>query len=107
MKRLLVLAAVAALAACGQQQAANTYPPQYELNFMRSCQAQNPAEGLCTCTWAKIEGEVPVADFAAFERMSTNEQVAHPLRGQIERYALECLNENQVTPAETIAPSAP
>lgn len=104
MKYVLVFAALAVLAACGQQQASNTYPPQYELNFMRSCQAQNPAEGLCTCTWAKIEGEVPAADFAAFERLPVNEQVSHPLRGQIERYALECLNENQPAAQDPPAP---
>lgn len=104
MKHIMVLIALVALAACGQQEQANTYPPQYELNFMRSCQAQNPAEGLCTCTWAKIEGEVPVAEFAAFERLPVNEQVSHPLRGQIERYALECLNENQPTPEDPPAP---
>lgn len=71
---------------------------------MRACQAQNPAEDLCPCTWAKIEREIPPDEFAAFETLPLNEQTAHPLRSQIERYAVECLNEIQPTPEDPPAP---
>lgn len=93
----------AALAGCGQQEA-DTYPPQYELNFMRACQAQGPSGNVCPCTWEKIEREIPPDEFAAFELLPASEQAAHPLYSQIERYALECRDQNDA-PAE--APPAP
>jgi hypothetical protein len=92
-----ILVGLAALAACGQQPA-NTYPPQYELNFMRACQAQGPPSGVCPCTWEKIEREIPPDQFAAFERLPANEQVTHPVYSQLERYALECAGESDPPP---------
>jgi hypothetical protein len=87
--RMTVLAAFAVLAACGRPADA-TYPPQYELNFMRACLAQAPPQGMCPCIWDKIESDVAPADFAAFDRLSPAEQQSHPLQQQIERYALDC-----------------
>jgi hypothetical protein len=90
--RILLLCLVAALVSCGQPEP-NTYPPQYELNFMRACQAQGPVGDVCSCTWEKIQREIPPAEFAAFERLPASEQVGHPLYGQIERFAIGCRNE--------------
>ncbi len=101
--RFILFTALLALAACGQS-APTTYPPQYELNFMRACQAQGPAQGICPCIWGKIVADVPPADFAAFELLSAEEQAQHPLNQQIERYALECAAELP-PPSET--PPAP
>jgi len=101
--RLVILAALTALGACGQQQA-KTYPPQYELNFMRACQAQGPAENVCPCTWEKIEREIPPDAFAAFELLPASEQRVHPLYGQIERYAIECREQSETTPEDPPAP---
>lgn len=98
-----VLLSVLALAACGQQDA-KTYPPQYELNFMRSCQAQRAPAQFCACTWERIERDVSPADFAAFERMPPNEQATNPLRDQIARYAEECRSEAMPAPQKPAAP---
>jgi hypothetical protein len=103
VRKALVLGAFA-LASCGQQ-AANTYPPQYELNFMRACQAQGPGlQSLCTCTWEKIEREIPPDDFAAFERLPANEQTTHPMRERIERYALVCRQQTDPAPEDPPEP---
>jgi hypothetical protein len=105
MKRLgfSIFVLVAALGACGQQDAA-TYPPQYELNFMRACQAQAPNHAVCSCSWEKIESEIAPADFAAFERLPANEQASHPLYAQIERHALECRDQPEAAPEDPPAP---
>lgn len=92
MRLFILAAAAAALAACGRQDA-ETYPPQYELNFMRACQAQSAPAGFCACTWEKIEREIAADDFAAFERLPPGDQQTHPLRQQIQRYADECRTE--------------
>lgn len=74
------------LAACGRQ----GYPPEYEFNFMQACEARSQVAGLCACTWDRIEAEVPPADFAALERLPAAERGAHPLKLQIDEYALVC-----------------
>ena len=95
--RTFAFITVLMLAACGQQEA-KTYPPQYELNFMRACQAQRPAApNQCPCTWERITREIPPDEFAAFERLPANEQVAHPLFAEIQRYALECATQTEGT----------
>jgi hypothetical protein len=91
------------LGACGQQEA-KTYPPEYELNFMRSCLAQGQASVVCTCTWDKIERGITPDEFAAFERLPAPERAVHPMYGQVERYALECVGENATPPASPPAP---
>ena len=95
--RVLACIAFLMLAACGQQDA-NTYPPQYELNFMRACQAQRPAApNQCPCTWERITREIPPDEFATFERLPPDEQVAHPLYAEIQRYAQECATQSDGT----------
>ena len=97
MRVLASIALMLALAACNQQEA-QTYPPQYELNFMRACQAQRPAApNQCPCTWERITREIPPDEFATFERLPPNEQVAHPLYAEIQRYALECATQTEAT----------
>lgn len=87
--QVCIVASLAVLAACGQSAPA-TYPPQYELNFMRACQAQGATTAVCGCIWERIETEVPPADFAAFERLSAAEQTGHAMQQQIEQFALSC-----------------
>jgi predicted small lipoprotein YifL len=94
MRVLILAAAAATLAACGQS-APETYPPQFVLNFMRACQAQGPSQQFCACTWEKVETAVAPADFAAFERLPVTEQATHPVQQQIERFALECAAQLQ------------
>jgi len=101
--RVTIFAALAALAACGQS-APETYPPQFELNFMRACQAQGPSSQFCGCTWEKIEAEVAPADFASFERLPAAEQPSHPVQQQIEQFALECAAQPQTPTEEPPAP---
>jgi hypothetical protein len=101
--RLAAFIALALLTACGQQEA-KTYPPQYELNFMHSCQAQRPPEHVCPCTWERITREIPPAEFATFERLPPNEQVAHPLYSEIQRYAMECRDQSAAAPEDPPAP---
>jgi len=104
MRLLAAIALVLTLAACGEQEA-KTYPPQYELNFMRACQAQRPAvTSLCPCTWERITREIPPDEFATFERLPPNEQVAHPLYAEIQRYALECADQAAPAPEDPPAP---
>jgi hypothetical protein len=97
MRIFAPIALALTLAACGQQDA-NTYPPQYELNFMRACQAQRPAaRNQCPCTWERITREIPPDEFATFERLPPAEQVAHPLYAELQRYALECASQTEAT----------
>lgn len=91
MRRLILLGCVLLTTACGRPAAG--YPAEYELNFMQACEARSAVPGLCACTWAKIEAEVPPADFAALERLPAVEREAHPLKRQIDDYALTCARE--------------
>jgi len=88
---LALALAVLALAGCGPP--AGGYPPAYELNFMNACEARSSIPGLCSCIWEKIETEVAPADFAALERLPAAEREAHPLKLQIDEYALACGRE--------------
>lgn len=98
--RLAAALLVLVLAACGQQ-APSAYAPGIELNFMRACEAQSPIQGLCRCTWDKIAAEVPPGDFTALERLPGPEREAHPLKAQIDGYAMECANELATEQAPT------
>jgi hypothetical protein len=86
--RLHVLVSLLAMAACTQQPA--TYAPDVERNFMVACEAQGSSNALCSCTWDKIEAEVPPGDFAALERMPGPEREGHPLTAQINGYVETC-----------------
>lgn len=88
MAARVLVALTLALSACGRPDAG--FPPQYELNFMRACEAQHPVTGVCACTWAKIESEISRADFDALERLSAAERPTAPLQQQIQGYALAC-----------------
>jgi len=85
----MILCAGIVAAACGPA-SDSAYPPAYELNFMRACEAQGPAAGVCPCTWERIEAEVPRADFEALERATPAERAADPLTARIEAYARAC-----------------
>ncbi len=100
----VVLAVGAMLAACGQRAPA-AYPAAYEANFMRACEAQNPAPGICGCTWARIEASITPEDFAAVERMSPLERSASPVIAQIEGFRLACVGEAQAS--EPVAAPSP
>lgn len=91
MRIVLALAAIA-LASCGQSSQTG-YPPGYEMNFMRACEAQSTVPGLCACTWDKIEAGVSPSDFAAYELLPGTERVSHPLTEQLQGYALTCATE--------------
>lgn len=89
----LVAAALmlATLSACGIPSAG--YPPQYELNFIRACEAQNPPTGVCQCTWDKIEAQIPRSEFDAFERMSASQRPSSPTQQRLTTFALECVGK--------------
>jgi hypothetical protein len=88
--RAVALVLAAALACCGRPETG--YPPAYELNFMRACEAQS-TRALCACIWEKIEADVAAADFAALERLPAAERETHPLKLQIDDYALSCARD--------------
>lgn len=95
MKRALcagALVLVVLTAACGQREPAG-YPPEFELNFMRACEAQNPAADICRCTWERIEANIAAEDFVALERLSPAQRARSPINAQIEGYALGCAAE--------------
>jgi hypothetical protein len=100
--RLLLALAAAALAACSPPAPAR-YPPQYETAFMRGCEGQNPAPGVCACIWDRIEAEVTPDAFAALDRMPAQQRQAHPLMQQINGYALAC--QSSLRPAMEPPPS--
>jgi hypothetical protein len=90
--RLAILAVAGlALAACGQR--AGGYPPGYELEFMRACEAQSAVPGLCQCTWDKIEAEVPADEFAALDQLPGQQREEHPLMQQIAGYTYACATQ--------------
>lgn len=92
MRRIATaLALVAALAGCGAPAAG--YPPQYELNFVRACEAQNPPAGVCQCTWDKVEAQIPRSEFDAFERMPGAQRSSSPIQRQLQSFALECVGK--------------
>lgn len=88
MQRIFLAILALGLGACSRPEAG--YPPQYELNFMRACQAAGTSTAVCACTWEKIEAEVPRAEFDRFERLPAAERSASPVQRQIEGYALAC-----------------
>lgn len=80
-----------ALAGCGRP--ASGYPPEYELNFMRACEARSTVPGVCACTWEKIEAGVSVAEFTALEAMPPAQRETAPVKLRIDGYALTCARE--------------
>jgi len=114
IRTTLALTALVALTACGQpQQQDQGYPPHYEYGFMRACEAQGPAPGVCACTWDRIEAEVPRSEFDRFERLSARERDVDPLKGQFEGFSLACAasaastQEVRVAPVDATEPAAP
>lgn len=91
--RVLAIAFVlgVALAGCGAPAAG--YPPQYELNFVRACQAHSPPAGVCQCTWDKVEAQIPRNEFDAFERMPAAQRPSSPIQRQLQSFALECMGK--------------
>lgn len=97
MRAWLVLAAVAALAACSPP--ARTFAPASEQEFMQACEQGSPAPGLCACTWEKITAEVDPNDFAALERLPGPQRDAHPIMTQILGMRQACLASLTAPPA--------
>jgi len=92
--RLFCVGLALLAAACGPR-APVGYPPDYEINFMRSCRAQNPAVDICRCTWEKIEANITPQDFAGLERLPPAARAQSPLSAQIQGYGLDCAVEAQ------------
>ncbi|MGE0740986.1 MAG: hypothetical protein AB7O98_06555 [Hyphomonadaceae bacterium] len=100
MRAFVFILVASMLAACGQAQQQAAYPPEYEVNFMRACQAQpEAADGRCACIWDAIEANVSPQDFAALERMTPAQREIDPLSRQIEAYALSCIPGGTEGPA--------
>lgn len=91
MRIALGLLAALALAACNQQSRA--YPPEYEMNFMRTCEPRSDTPGQCACIWDRIEENVPADEFAALDQLPGPQRDAHPLMQQITGYSLACRAE--------------
>lgn len=87
--RFIVVAALL-LAGCGQPQQAATYTPEYELNFMRACQANGTPVSACGCVWGKISTEVPVGEFEAYELLPAEARTSHPLTAQVREFIQAC-----------------
>ncbi|MEZ5956673.1 MAG: hypothetical protein R3C27_05610 [Hyphomonadaceae bacterium] len=86
--RLLASLSLLVLAACNPQPA--TYAPDVARNFLMACEAQGSSSELCSCTWDRIEADIPPGDFAALERMPGPQREAHPLTAQINGYVEAC-----------------
>ena len=104
MKAALVLLLLAA-ASCGRP--ATGYPPEYELNFIRACEARSAVPGVCACTWEKIEAGVTVAEFTALEAMPAAQRETAPAKLRIDEYALSCARELGAERSGAQAPAAP
>lgn len=92
MRSAIAIAALVLLAACGQPQSTG-YPPEYELNFMRACQAAGSSNPICACVWGKIAGEISVDAFEALEQLPQAERETHPMTAQIQGYRTACVAE--------------
>lgn len=99
MIRVSLIAALLALAACGQS--ARGYEPGVQANFMRACESQSTIPGLCACAWDKIETNVAPRDFAALEGLPGPQRDASPLKHQIDGYAQACRTQLQGEPQPT------
>jgi hypothetical protein len=88
MRVAVFIALSFALAACGR--ANEEYPPAYEINFTRACEAQGTERSVCACIWAKVEADIPRRDFEAFERATGPARTALPAQRQIEGFAHAC-----------------
>lgn len=91
MRRAVVALFAIALASCGRTEAG--YPPQYELNFVRACEAQGAPGEICRCIWGKIATEIPRTDFDALERMPAAQRASSPTQHRIEDLAKQCARE--------------
>lgn len=95
--RWIVVFAPLLIAACTPQPA--TYTPDFERNFVSACEAQGASQALCSCTWDRIETDVPPADFMALERMPGPQREDHPLTAQINGYKEACNVTLEALPA--------
>jgi hypothetical protein len=92
----MLIGALALLAACTPP-AEQGYPPAYELNFMRGCEAQGAPREVCACSWARVAAEVPRADLDGLERLPAAQRPDSPVQKQIEGFALQCIAEHAQT----------
>lgn len=104
MRSIAAAVLLACLGACGAPPVPATYSPEYEQNFMVACESQSSIEGLCACTWDRIEAEVPRADFDALERLAGAQREEAPLARQIERYAASCAASLSPAPDVELVP---
>jgi hypothetical protein len=84
------------LAACTPP-AEQGYPPAYELNFMRGCEAQGAPRAVCACSWARVAAEVPRAELDRLERTPAAARPDDPVQKQLEGFALQCTTEHAQT----------
>jgi hypothetical protein len=97
MRSVAVLAFVA-LAACSR--APETYPPDFERNFITACEAQGSTAELCRCSWERITAEIRPSDFAALERLPGPERETHPLMARINGFMMACQAQLALPPLE-------
>lgn len=90
MRSLLMLAGAAlALAGCG---ASTRYPTEYEANFRSACANGGGTAAYCECVWGKIESEIPIEDFVAFDAAAQAGQ-SHPAGERIQGFTEQCLEQ--------------
>jgi hypothetical protein len=96
--RLVLALAVFALAACSPP--STGFRPGVEMTFMRACEAQpNVPDGVCACTWERVEAEVDPNDFDALEQLPGPQRDAHPIMRQIQGYSTACALQRVGEPA--------
>lgn len=88
MKRLLLIAALVAIAGC-QRIERSAYPAEYRTAFITSCQVQGESEAHCLCVYDKVQANISQSDFEAID-LAAQAGETHPLQGQIAQYSAEC-----------------
>ena len=87
MIRLVILALTLAAASCG---APTRYPTEYQANFRSACSNGGGSDEFCQCVWGKIESQIPVDEFVAFDAAAQAGQ-SHPAGERIQGFTEECL----------------
>lgn len=89
MKALVALAALTlaalTLGACG----ASAYPEQYGFNFRSACERNGGQPAYCACVWDKVEAEIPVTDFVAYDE-AARAGAHHPVADRLTAFSRTC-----------------
>jgi hypothetical protein len=94
----LLIAAALLLSGCAPP-TEQGYPPAYEINFMRGCEAQGAPREVCACSWTRVAAEVPRAELDRLERAPAAARPDDPVQKQLEGFARQCATEHaQTTP---------